>query len=78
MKKTDYFVIVTEHDTDQRAFPNVQHGSSGSIIHECYLYNCALHKIIDRKKYLGDKYGKIAIAKLVFLSDEEVKQLMEK
>lgn len=77
MSKSDYFAVVTEHDTDQRAFPDSQHGSSGSIVHECYLSQAALHKIIERKKYLGDKYGKIAIAKLVFLSDEEIKQLTE-
>ena len=75
MKTTDYFVLVTEHDTDQREFPNVKHGSNGSIVHECYLHSSALHQIVDRKKYIGDKYGKISIAKLVFLTDEEIKQL---
>lgn len=73
----EFYVVVTEHDTDQRQFPHMTHGSNGSIVHEIYLHQSALNKVIDRKKYLGDKFGKAVIAKLVFLSDSEIELLSE-
>jgi hypothetical protein len=76
-ERPDYFVIVTEHDCDQDRFPENKHASNGSIVMETYLKDAALFQAVKRKENAGNRYGKVAIAKLVFLSDEEIKNLME-
>lgn len=73
----DYFVIVTEHDTDMSKFPLHPHEPMGPIVMETYLRSATSSEAISRKKQLGNKYGRCSIAKLVFLTNEEIQQLTE-
>ncbi len=77
MEKRTYFVVSTEHDCDQESFPDSPHISNGAIIMETYLKNATILKAAEIKKKVGDRYGKVAIAKLVFLTDEEFKQQLK-
>lgn len=77
MNIPERFVIVTEHDTDMSKFPLHPHEPNGPILMETYLKSATLSESISRKNQLGNKYGRCSIAKLVFLTDEEIKQLTE-
>jgi HD superfamily phosphohydrolase YqeK len=72
--KREFFVIVTEHDCDQRDFPHQQHASMGSIVMETYLKDADIVSAIERCEKTGGKFGRTGIAKLVFLTDEEIQK----
>jgi hypothetical protein len=75
MKTNEYFVVVTEHDCAQNDFPFNNHPSSGSIVHETMLAKASLIDAVKKCAYFH-LYGKVAIARLEFLTDEEIRRLL--
>lgn len=76
MKTNDYFVVVTEHDCAQNNFPLNSHPSNGSMAHETMLSKASLVDAVKKCAYFH-LHGRVAIARLEFLTDEEVRRLLD-
>ena len=64
--ENDLFVIITERDS-----PDFW-SSSGAIVGEIYTQKGSFSDVMERAKCLGDRYGKIHIARLQIITGIDI------
>jgi len=65
-KNAEFFVLVTEHDTDD---PFKSHGA---ILMETYTRSASLEEAIERAEQVGEKYGKAYVFRCTMIGTAEV------